>query len=137
LITAVDTSILLDVIGGDPDFGQASAASLRRCLHDGQLVACEVVWAECAAGLPDAETTADRLAALRVRYATVETPAALCAGQMWSVYRRRRGTRERIIADFLIGAHALLQADRLLTRDRSFYRGYFDGLEVVDPSAGQ
>jgi predicted nucleic acid-binding protein len=54
---------------------------------------------------------------------------------MWSAYRRQRGTRERVIADFLIGAHALVQADRLLTRDRGFYRRYFEGLEILDPSA--
>jgi predicted nucleic acid-binding protein len=40
-----------------------------------------------------------------------------------------------MIADFLIGAHALHQANRLLTRDRGFYRDYFDGLEILDPSA--
>jgi predicted nucleic acid-binding protein len=135
LITAVDTSILLDVIGGDPAFGRDSASGLRRCLREGQLVACEVVWAECAAGLPDAQTAVDRLAALRVGYSAAETQAALTAGQMWSAYRRQRGTRERVIADFLIGAHALVQADRLLTRDRGFYRRYFEGLEILDPSA--
>ena len=43
--------------------------------------------------------------------------------------------RDRIVADFLIGAHARLQADRLLTRDRGFFRDSFDGLEVIDPSA--
>jgi predicted nucleic acid-binding protein len=135
LITAVDTSVLLDVIGGDPVFGRNSAAGLRRCLRDGQLVACEVVWAECTAGMPDVETSVDRLSALRVGYSAAETHAALTAGQIWSIYRRRRGTRERVIADFLIGAHALVQADRLLTRDRGFYRRYFEGLEIVDPSA--
>jgi predicted nucleic acid-binding protein len=135
LITAVDTSILLDVIGGDPVFGRDSAFGLRRCLREGQLVACEVVWAECTAGLPDTETTVDRLAALRVGYSAAETQTALTAGRMWSAHRRQRGTRERVIADFLIGAHALVQADRLLTRDRGFYRRYFDGLEILDPSA--
>jgi hypothetical protein len=40
-----------------------------------------------------------------------------------------------VIADFLIGAHALEQADRLLTRDRGFHRRAFDGLVIVDPSA--
>jgi len=134
LITAVDTNVLLDVIGGDPTFGPGSAAGLRRCLREGQLVACEVVWAECAASLPDTETALDRLARLRVAYLAAEAPAALGAGRMWSVYRSRHGTRERLIADFLIGAHALAQADRLLTRDRGFYRGYFDGLEILDPT---
>jgi predicted nucleic acid-binding protein len=39
-----------------------------------------------------------------------------------------------VIADCLIGAHAASQADRLLTRDRGFYKKAFKRLEVVDPT---
>jgi hypothetical protein len=40
-----------------------------------------------------------------------------------------------VVADFLIGAHAQLHAERLLTRDRGFYRACFSGLKVLDPAA--
>ena len=59
----------------------------------------------------------------------------MAAGSAFGDYRRAGGARGRVIADFLIGAHASARADRLLTRDRGYYRRYFDGLEIIDPSA--
>ena len=60
--------------------------------------------------------------------------AAAKAGQLWRELRRERGAaRVRVVADLLIGAHALIQCDALLTRDRGFYRGRFKGLRIVEP----
>ena len=44
-----------------------------------------------------------------------------------------KGPRERVAPDFLIGAHALTQADALLTADAGFFRSYFEGLRVIAP----
>ena len=56
------------------------------------------------------------------------------AGYLWRKFCLRR-TRHpeasrRILADFLIGAHAMLQAEQLLTRDKDFYRTVFAGLQL-------
>ncbi|MCM3876266.1 MAG: VapC toxin family PIN domain ribonuclease, partial [Thermoanaerobaculia bacterium] len=73
---------------------------------------------------------------LGLEFEPVSTAAAEHAGRAWRTYRARKGSRkERMIADFLIGAHALDSADRLLSRDRGFFRSYFPELVLVDPSA--
>jgi len=43
-------------------------------------------------------------------------------------------TRRRIAADFLIGAHAFVQCDRLLSRDSGFFRKYFSDVTLIVPT---
>ena len=134
MITAIDTSVLLDVFVADADFGEASAHMLRQCRTEGRLVACEVVWAEVAGAFPTPTDAHRALDVLHVEFAPLDADGALAAGAAWNAYRRRAGKRDRVIADFLIGAHAATHSDRLLTRDRGFYRSYFAELAVLDPS---
>ncbi|MBN1425039.1 type II toxin-antitoxin system VapC family toxin [Candidatus Fermentibacteria bacterium] len=134
MITAVDTNVLLDVFLDDPCFGMSSAALLRRCIGEGVVAVGEVVWAECAAAFPNDEDFRTAMAALGVNFVATSADAALRAGRAWRQYRSRGGSRQRMVADFLIGAHALVQTDRLLSRDRGFYATYFHDLTVLDPS---
>lgn len=53
MITAVDTNVLVDILEPDPRYGTASADALSRCLAEGTVVACDVVWAEVATAYGD------------------------------------------------------------------------------------
>lgn len=38
-----------------------------------------------------------------------------------------------MITDLLIGVHTMSRAERLLTRDRGFYRSAFQSLVILEP----
>lgn len=134
MITAVDTSVLLDLFTDNQLFLDRSLAAIRQSLADGPLVACDVVWAEVVAAFADEEAARQAMGAVPVAYSALNAGSASRAGSAWRAYRRRGGSRERLVADFLVSAHAMEQADRLLSRDRGFHKSAFAGLAIVDPS---
>jgi predicted nucleic acid-binding protein len=131
VITAVDTNVLLDVFTNDPVHSAASATLLRKCIAQGQLVVCDIVWAELAAAFPSESDLTQAMDTLGILFSPMQAEAATLAGQFWRTYRRRGGQSPRVVADFMIGAHAVTQTDRLATRDRGFYRDYFKKLRIV------
>ena len=133
MITAVDTSVLLDVFLADPTHGLASQAVLRQCITEGQPIACGPVWSEVMAAFDDQQGAASAMRTIGVRFDALDEAIAGDAGALWRTYRARGGSRTRIMADFLIGAHARRRADRLLTRDHGYFRDYFEGLTVMAP----
>jgi predicted nucleic acid-binding protein len=132
---AADSSVLIDLIGGDGEPSLAAADAIRQALHMGPVVLCEVALAELCTSLKGGSLVQDSLDEIGIGYSAMEPKAALRAGEMQRRYRQRGGNRSRTVADFLIGAHAMMQCDALLTRDAGFYRDYFKGLKVIVPSA--
>jgi predicted nucleic acid-binding protein len=137
---AIDTSVLVDYIGDGPA-AEAAEDALRAALSAGPVVACEVVLSEVVAGLGHSDIVVETLDAIGIGFSPLERRAAVRAGEMQRRYkeRLRRGTTadavKRSIPDFLIGAHALLQCQALITRDAGFFRDYFKGLKVIVPQA--
>ena len=129
---SIDTSVLIDLIGDD---ARASAAevALRTALALGPVVACEVVISEVVAGLGHGSVVIDALEEAGIAFSAIEFRSAVRAGEMQRRYRQRGGPRQRTIPDFLVGAHALLQCDGLITLDAGFFRDYFKGLKVIVP----
>ena len=130
MITAVDTSILLDVFV-DADDADQSEALLIQAYERGSLIISPAVYAEL---VPQAQSQdeLDRWLSLGgIDVIPYTKEHAYTAGIAHAAYRKAGGKRTRILADFFIGAHALHEANVLLTRDRGFYRQYFSSLVIV------
>lgn len=130
MITAIDTNVLLDVFMADAPHHSQSREWLRTAYDKGALLVCEIVYAELAPSFGDRAALEGALQLMGCTVSPIDTAIAYEAGIRWMRYRKAGGPRKRIIPDFLIGAHALGAADRLLTRDRGFFATYFPELNV-------
>ncbi len=128
MITAADTNVLVDIFLADPSHGPLSLERLQEARKQGAIVICNVVYAELVHGFESRAALDATLDRLELTVSPIDNNAAYEAGLRWSRYRRAGGSRNRILADFLIGAHALLAADLFLTRDDGFYQTYFPNL---------
>lgn len=132
--TALDTSVILDVVTDDPKWADASEAALGEAFELGSLVIGECVLTEISPAL-GADELEDFLKEWRILYCPTTLDSAAHAGRMYARYLSRSGKAKRVLPDFLIGAHALEYTQRLLARDRGYYRDYFEGLKVIDPAS--
>jgi predicted nucleic acid-binding protein len=157
MITSVDTNIILDLlIPGEP-FSESSKMLLDSHLSKGILIICEVVFAELAAVFPSREELRSFLSDTGMKIVYSDDKSLFLAGSRWAEYARKSAKnkflcgrcghafeahcpqckathtkRLHVLADFLIGAHALVHADCILSRDPGVYRIYFNDLKVVD-----
>ena len=130
--TAVDSSVLFDILKGAPGAGAAKKA-LEAALSQGSACVCAVVVAELGRYFANEQELRDFLSDCQIEHDLIRMETALEAARIMRGYARDKGLRERVAPDFLIGAHAIRQADALLTCDAGFYRHYFDGLKVLTP----
>jgi hypothetical protein len=133
MVTAIDTNILLDIFTSDPRFMESSKAAFKRCVQEGGVCGCEIVWVETATMFRAKHDFMSAIHSLDLEFSPINAESALVAAELWKKYRQTGGRREKVAPDFLIGAHALTQCDRLLTRDKGFYRHYFADLEIITP----
>jgi hypothetical protein len=130
--TFVDSSVLLDVFTEDPRWGEWSQAQLTQAAQRGALVLNAVVLAEIAPRFSRIETLRSALPSMTI-VEEIPAAAAFLAGHAHADYRRAGGTREAILPDFLIGAHAAVTARPLLTRDPRRVATHIPGATLIAP----
>jgi len=156
MITAVDTNIILDILIPDEPFSLSSKALLDHHVSIGQLIMCEVVYAELAARFRSENELKTFLMETGIRLTYSNEKSLYLAGTRWAEYARKSNKdlvscstcdktfgvacpqcktpftkRLHVLADFLIGAHALTHADCIISRDLGVYKTYFRDLRVV------
>ena len=134
MITALDTNVLLDVLLSNEDFAEAAIRLIESNSRAGSLVINDLVYAELC-GHFDHKAACDLfLEENQIDVVHLSDEACFLASRIWRQYRKQGGKRVRILPDFLIGAHAQLQASALISRDAGFYQKLFPKLNVLDPS---
>ena len=136
--TAVDTNVVSALWSREP-LASRLAALLGQAQGAGALVICGPVYAELLAH-PLAEEAFVRqfLTDTHVRVDfELDESVWRKAGQGFSAYAKRRrssggGEPRRLLVDFLVGAHAELRAERLLTLAASRYVQDFPGLNLME-----
>ena len=130
--TAIDSSILLDILAGN-EFADSSERALLKSRCEGALIVCDMVVAEITPAL-DRNETENFLSDLGIGFSPSSVEESFLAGEWFKNYLKHGGKTGRIAADFIIAAHSVVNSARLLGRDRGFGRKVFEGkLKIVSP----
>ena len=129
--TLVDTNVILDVITHDPKWEDWSASALREAAERSRLAINPIIFAEVSMKFDRIEAADDALVDFERRFLPYD--AGFLAGKVFLAYRRRGGAKRSPMPDFYVGAHAVVESMRLLTRDSVRYRTYFPALEILAP----
>lgn len=129
----VDTNVLIDVLEDDPAWAGWSIAQLRAQSQVHALAINPVIYAELSLAFETVRALDAAVAELDLTLTEIPRPALFLAGRAFVRYRREGGTRQAVLSDFFIGAHAAVQGWPLLTRDVRRYRNYFPTVRLVAP----
>lgn len=132
MITALDSSVLWAIVNQEPGH-QAWLDALLRAAAEGPLLISPIAFAELAPSTRDESELLAFLSPLAISYSPISPAAAFLAGMIFKEYRKAGGPRQQLIPDFVIAAHAQIQADRLAAIDRGYLRSYFPNLRLLEP----
>jgi predicted nucleic acid-binding protein len=75
------------------------------------------------------------VAEAKIAVEPIPREALFLAGKVFLQQGRRKGSKQGVLPDFYIGAHAAVVQCTILTHDATCYGGYFPTLPLVTPGA--
>lgn len=129
----VDTNVLVDVLGNDPEWADWSVSQLQAQSKVHRLAINPIIYAEISLTFSSVEALDQVLDGMELRVLEIPKPALFLAGKAFVKYRRYGGVKNNVLGDFFIGAHAAVDELPVLTRDVRRYRKYFPSVRLVVP----
>ena len=129
----IDTCVMTDLADPDSDWFEWSADTLERLDKDHRFVINPIIYAECSIGydtLAEMEAFVEELGFFIM---PLSREALFLAGKAFLQYRRNNGQKGNVLPDFFIGAHAVVEKYRLMTRDKGRFSTYFPSVELIMP----
>jgi predicted nucleic acid-binding protein len=129
----VDSNVLIDVLENDPQWADWSIAQLRAQSQIHRLVINETVYSEISLTFSTVEALDKTIQELDLDFIDIPKPALFLAGKAFLRYRRQGGTKNNVLGDFFIGAHAAVAGCTILTRDSRRFASYFPSVPLIAP----
>ena len=132
-MTLVDTNVLIDLVQDDAEWAAWSEAKLFEALQAGALMINPVGYAEMVPAFDSMADLDSFLKRAKITVKDISRAAAYLAGDAFLRYRKRKGTKTGVLADFFIGAQAQAEGWKILTRDAARYKSYFPAVVLICP----
>ena len=129
----VDTNVLVDILGDDPDWADWSIRQLQAQAQVHDLVVTPVIYAELSLTFDSVAALDRELAGMGLVLVEPTRDALFLAGKAYAKYRRSGGIKQNVLADFFIGAQAAVSRCGIVTRDPRRYRNYFPSVPLITP----
>jgi len=132
-VVLVDTNVLLDILQDNSDWAEWSQEQLDTASLTDSLAINAVIYSELSIAFERIEELESFVSGTSLSVEPIPREALFLAGKVFLNYRRREGTKQGVLPDFYIGAHAAVSGLTILTRDVRRYRSYFPTVELITP----
>ena len=132
-MTLVDTNVLIDLVQDDAQWASWSEVKLFEAQLAGALTINPAGYAELVPAFNSMADLDSFLKSAKIAVKDISRPAAYLAGEAFLSYRKHKGIKTGVLADFFIGAQAQAENWTILTRDTARYKSYFPAVNLICP----
>jgi predicted nucleic acid-binding protein len=129
----VDSCVLLDLFTDDPNWADWSENILGHYGQTNTLFINSIIYTEISIGFNRIEEVEAVLEQAGIKVLEIPREVLFLAGKVFLKYRKTKGNKQSTLPDFYIGAHAIVSALGLITRDVSKFNTYFPNLHLISP----